>query len=117
MGDSKRILGNVGEVIHVNGNLYLTKNSSPDDFLHAVRRVRGALDALEIPVADRKELDLEFEEALAAAAGPKPDTDQVIGRLERTKAGLESLGEVTDAALTLATSVDGLTTWATKFLA
>ena len=71
--DANRILGNVGEVIHVMGNLYLTKRSSRDDFTHALQRVRGGLDALEIPVVDRRELDAEFEEALTAAGSRSLD--------------------------------------------
>ncbi|SEH03918.1 hypothetical protein SAMN05444920_1489 [Nonomuraea solani] len=107
--------GHVGEVYNVGGNLYLSKDSSAKDFAAAVARIRAELAELSIPEADRGEIDAELGETLAQADADKPDTDQVVGRLERIKARLESMSGVGAAVLGVATAVGNLAAWAAKF--
>jgi hypothetical protein len=107
----------VGEAYNVAGNLNLTRTSSREDFLQALRQLKLELAGLDrIDAAQRADLEADLDAVVVEASGPEPSKERVVTRLESVRQRLTAFGKVMSRALEVAASVAIVAAWAASFL-
>ncbi len=105
-----------GDVYNVAGNLILSKDGSKGDFLRALEEVKRELaDLPDVDETTRQGLTKELQQAAEEANSPAPSRENVVTRLERVRARLESLGGAAAAAMGLASTIGSIAAWAGGF--
>lgn len=105
---------NYGEVIQAGRDANVTKVTGagdPLDALIAVRRLRAALDGLELPSDERSAAARTVDELEAELRTAAPDREKVAGGLDRLTSLLKSAGTLAAGGAALLGPIGAIAGW------